>query len=200
MQLWYTRKVWEKLARQDPFWAVLTDPTKSSNRWGNSEFFATGQKTVDIDITAINRSMPNRSTDLALDFGCGVGRLSQGLAAHFKHVDGVDIAQPMIDLAREHNRYGDRVTYHHNPSKDLSLFPDNRFDLVYSVITLQHIPAALIPTYLKEFVRVDFFPTSLDRTSFTISVFLVSSHSMETRSAVFTQKKPDQSRNEHVFA
>ena len=36
----------------------------------------------------------------ALDFGCGIGRLSQALAEHFDQVYGVDISPKMIELAR----------------------------------------------------------------------------------------------------
>lgn len=154
MSLWHTKTVWEKLARQDPYWAVLTDPDKTGNRWEISEFFATGQTTVDQDVISISQTVPGFRADRVLDFGCGVGRLTQGLAQHFQTVDGVDIAGPMIDLARRHNRYPERVNYHLNPASDLRLFPDDHFDLIYSVISLQHIPPPLIKGYLIEFVRV----------------------------------------------
>lgn len=154
MRLWHTKTVWEKLARHDPYWAVLTDPAKKGNRWDLAEFFATGRKTVVLDIAAISAVVPELPRGRVLDFGCGVGRLSQGLAAHFEQVDGVDIAEPMIELAREHNQFKERVTYHLNPKGDLSLFPDDHFQLIYSVISLQHIPSVLIPGYLEEFARV----------------------------------------------
>jgi ubiquinone/menaquinone biosynthesis C-methylase UbiE len=109
---------------------------------------------VDIDIGSMLQSVPGLSKERVLDFGCGVGRLSQGLAKHFRHVDGVDIAKPMIELAQQHNQHGDRVRYHLNSQRDLRLFPNDHFDLIYSVITLQHIPAPLIPDYLQEFARV----------------------------------------------
>jgi 2-polyprenyl-3-methyl-5-hydroxy-6-metoxy-1,4-benzoquinol methylase len=50
----------------------------------------------------------------ALDFGCGVGRLTQALATHYDKVDGVDISWEMINLARRHNQHGDRVKYFAN--------------------------------------------------------------------------------------
>lgn len=154
MRLWHTKTVWEKLARKDPYWAVLTDPDKTENRWEISAFFATGRQTVETDMRMIAAEAPTMRTERVLDFGCGVGRLSQGLATHFDHVDGVDISATMIDLAREHNQHADRVRYHLNAASDLRIFPDHHFDLIYSVITLQHIPAPLIPGYLTEFARV----------------------------------------------
>ena len=47
----------------------------------------------------------------ALDFGCGVGRLTQALARRVARVVGADISPVMIDLARRLNRYPDRAEY-----------------------------------------------------------------------------------------
>lgn len=154
MRLWHNKTVWEKLAREDPYWAVLTDPEKSGNRWDVDEFFATGRITVDDDMAVIREALPGLATCSALDFGCGVGRLTQALGTHFDHVTGVDIAAPMIELANQHNQTPESVEFKLNPASDLSLFPDHSFDLVYSVMTLQHIPPALIPRYIKEFGRI----------------------------------------------
>lgn len=154
MRLWHTKTVWDKLARKDPYWAVLTDPDKTDNRWQIAEFFETGRQTVDIDMAKISQTVPTMRTDRVLNFGCGVGRLTQGLAAHFDRVDGVDIAAPMIERAQTHNQHPDRVNYHLNPTSDLRLFPDDHFDLIYSVISLQHIPSPLISGYLREFARI----------------------------------------------
>ena len=49
------------------------------------------------------RGLP-RARALALDFGCGAGRLSRALAAHFEHVVGVDVSASMIETARALNR------------------------------------------------------------------------------------------------
>ncbi len=154
MRLWHTKTVWEKLARRDPYWAVLTDPSKADNQWKIDEFFATGRADVDVDIAYIRSKVELPENGRVLDFGCGVGRLTQALAGHFTNVHGVDVAEPMIELARTHNQHGDRVSYHHNPVSDLRLFPDDHFDLIYSVITLQHIPPSLIRGYLREFCRI----------------------------------------------
>jgi ubiquinone/menaquinone biosynthesis C-methylase UbiE len=90
----------------------------------------------------------------ALDFGCGVGRLTQALAAHFDHVTGVDVSATMLELARQHNRTGERVHFLRNTQPDLALFPDASFDFVCSLITLQHIPTVHTRTYIREFVRI----------------------------------------------
>lgn len=154
MKLWHTRRNWEKFGRTDPMWAVLTEPGKTGNRWSVDEFFATGRNDVGLAIAEVRRHHPHLQLRRALDFGCGPGRITQGLALHFAEVTGVDISKPMLELARTHNRHGARVTYVHNTRPDLSCFESGRFDFVYSVITLQHIPPEFSRRYIAEFVRV----------------------------------------------
>jgi len=89
-----------------------------------------------------------------LDFGCGVGRLSQALATDFDEVDGVDISESMIQAANGYNKQGGRVRYHLNVSKGLELFPSNTFDFVFTLICLQHIPPNFQLSYIGEFMRV----------------------------------------------
>jgi SAM-dependent methyltransferase len=89
-----------------------------------------------------------------LDFGCGVGRLSQALGARFDAVVGVDVAPSMIDLADRYNQMPEKVSYRLNDRPDLSMFASGSFDLVFSSITLQHMEPALSRQYIAEFVRV----------------------------------------------
>ncbi len=154
MKLWQTRRHWEKFARTDPLWAVLTAPGKEGNRWTVDEFFATGEQDITAVLGAIRTRYPQLTRHRALDFGCGVGRLTQALALEFDRVTGVDIAADMLVHARRHNRRGDRVTYVHNPAADLACFADGSFDLVLSLITLQHIAPAYSRGYIREFVRL----------------------------------------------
>ncbi len=90
----------------------------------------------------------------ALDFGCGVGRLTAALSKHFTTVTGVDISQPMLDRARTLLADQPACTFIRNDRADLSAFADGSFDLVYSSLVLQHMPPDLAAGYLLEFVRV----------------------------------------------
>ena len=90
----------------------------------------------------------------ALDFGCGIGRLTQALAAHFSEIHGVDIAPSMIRAAQRFNCYGERCHYDLNPEGDLRLFPDDYFDFIYSNIVLQHMEPRYSQKYIQEFIRV----------------------------------------------
>jgi ubiquinone/menaquinone biosynthesis C-methylase UbiE len=148
------KKNWNEFGEIDPLWAILTVPDKKGNKWRREEFFQSGVSEIGAVmqyIESLGASMPRRR---ALDFGCGVGRLTQALARYFSHVDGIDIAPSMIALAREYNQHGDRCTYHLNEAPDLKLFADNSFDFIYSNITLQHMEPQYAKKYIKEFIRL----------------------------------------------
>lgn len=153
MKLWQVRRHWDALAKDDPFFAVLTEAQKQGNRWAISEFFATGVAEVARDLDAVRRCDPGLRMRRALDFGCGAGRLTQALARHFERVSGVDISERMVALAREHCR-DPRVGFFQNSRPDLRLFASRSFDLVYSRITLQHLAPRYTRRYLREFMRV----------------------------------------------
>jgi ubiquinone/menaquinone biosynthesis C-methylase UbiE len=96
---------------------------------------------------------PNRAAERALDFGCGLGRLTRALSAYYARVDGVDIARSMIGQAQELNIGYSRCFFTVNERPDLKLFPDDAFDLIYTNLVLQHMPAKLAEGYIREFVR-----------------------------------------------
>ena len=59
---------------------------------------------------------------IALDFGCGIGRLTQSLADYFDKVTGVDIAPAMISLANEYHNNKTRCEYVLHENADPRLF------------------------------------------------------------------------------
>ncbi len=154
MQLEELARSWDQLGRSDPLWAILYDPAKKGNRWSLEEFFATGEATVDQALRHLDALKVEVNLERALDFGCGVGRLTQALARHFNEIDGVDIAPSMVGRAREYNRFGDRCRYHVNSRDDLRMFADGTFDFVFTDIVLQHMPSELMLSYVAEFIRV----------------------------------------------
>jgi ubiquinone/menaquinone biosynthesis C-methylase UbiE len=154
MHLKKTRRNWEKFAERDAFWAVLTRGEKSVSAWNETEFFQTGESDVRAHLEWAATLANLDAQGEALDFGCGVGRLTQALAKHFRAVVGVDIAENMLDLARQHDRCSGRVTYLHNTEPHLRLLADNRFAFVYSLITLQHMEPRYACKYLAEFARI----------------------------------------------
>jgi SAM-dependent methyltransferase len=154
MELKRLRRTWEELARRDAFWAVLTQAEHKDHKWNPEQFFQTGADEIVALMAELERLHLSVRHGDALDFGCGVGRLSQALADHFERVTGVDIAPTMLDLALQHNAHGDKCRFVLNDSDNLQVLASNSFDLVYSRLVLQHMPPAVSAAYLPELVRV----------------------------------------------
>lgn len=147
------RSTWEKLGDDDPCWAILSWRGKRG-KWDLQEFLETGRTEVAalIDRLALTGLTPGEGP--VLDFGCGVGRLTQAFADHFNLVHGVDVASSMVERATALNVHGERVSYHVNQRTDLSMFEDSSFRLVHSHLVLQHIPTQYARVYIREFCRI----------------------------------------------
>ncbi len=154
MNIKQANKNWTELGESDPMWVVLTADDKRGLKWTPEEFFATGRVEIQRVLQTIREAGVTVNQGTALDFGCGLGRLSQALAEHFQHVDGVDVSDSMIRQAQQYNKCMDKVQYHLNVETDLRLFPRNRFDFIYSNIALQHIPTGDQLLYIAEFMDV----------------------------------------------
>jgi SAM-dependent methyltransferase len=104
------------------------------------------------ELDALGLRVPRGS---ALDFGCGVGRLTQALGEHFARVVGLDISAAMVERASAENRHAGRVKYMVNTARrpGLGVLGDARFDLVLSLISLQHNPTRVALAYIADFVR-----------------------------------------------
>jgi SAM-dependent methyltransferase len=150
----HSRQFWDSHAQSDPLWAILSDPARKGRRWDVERFFQSGVDEIFLILHQLRSRGVNVQRRRALDFGCGVGRLSQALAAHFAHIDGVDLSSAMIELARSVNGSGERVVYHANDRPDVHLFADGTFDFVVSSIVLQHIEPSIALGYLAELCRV----------------------------------------------
>jgi SAM-dependent methyltransferase len=145
---------WDRHARHDPLWAILSDPTKTGRRWDLRSFLETGRREVSLLMYQLRALKVDVDRKAALDFGCGVGRLSQPLAAHFQRVVGLDISPEMIRLARDINQFPDRVQYLHNPGPDMARLATDEFTFMYSNVVLQHIEPDTALGYLRELFRV----------------------------------------------
>jgi len=145
---------WTALGEDDPMWVVLTDPDKKGNRWKEEEFFATGRAEIEGMFERLRAVGLSPASGQALDFGCGVGRLTQALVARFDSVDGVDISASMLRHAEKYNRFPGRVTYHLNIRSDLVTFPTGQYDFICTMIALQHTPPRFQRRYLADFLRL----------------------------------------------
>ncbi|MDQ6891791.1 MAG: class I SAM-dependent methyltransferase [Acidobacteriota bacterium] len=154
MELKELQKNWNQFGKQDPLWAIITWDDKKGNKWDPNEFFETGEQEIREVMQYVEKLGLLRQRGRALDFGCGVGRLTQALANYFETVLGIDIAPSMVKLADQYNRFGARCTYRVNAEDNLRSFADQQFDFIYTNIVLQHMRPDYAKSYIKEFLRV----------------------------------------------
>jgi 2-polyprenyl-3-methyl-5-hydroxy-6-metoxy-1,4-benzoquinol methylase len=153
MSLTQSKKHWEDMGHLDPYWAILSEPGTKFGRWNLEQFLETGQSEISSLVNSAKELGLPKEYVSALDFGCGVGRLTQALASHFHSVVGIDISEAMIHRAVTLNP-PENCEFLLNRSESLPFFTD-QFDLVYTVLVLQHVPAReSIKRYVAEFVRV----------------------------------------------
>jgi SAM-dependent methyltransferase len=154
MRLSGLRRHWNEYGRSDPLWAILTAPDKKGNRWSIDEFLQTGRDEIAQLMAYLAERRITVARGRALDFGCGAGRLTHALAAHFENALGLDIAPSMIAKARELHAGLPNVEFRVNSSNRLESIASGAVDLVYTRLVLQHMPPRYIRGYLGEFARV----------------------------------------------
>jgi len=76
MSLAAVRRTFEKLGREDPMYTVLSWKRRRHNRWDPEEFFQTGRREIEGVLRYVDARRLPLARRRALDFGCGVGRLS----------------------------------------------------------------------------------------------------------------------------
>ena len=125
---------WEQLGRNDSYFGVLADPRFRSDvidDAARAEFFASGEAEIDHQLAIQRSRFGPFEPGSALDFGCGVGRLTRALANRTGRAVGVDVSPSMLAEARK----GAHATATFRPD-----LPEGRFDWIVSIIVFQHIP------------------------------------------------------------
>jgi ubiquinone/menaquinone biosynthesis C-methylase UbiE len=145
---------WEEFARSDPLWSILPIPEKKDNRWTVQELFQSGNNEISRILDYISDKKIPVTFGAMLDFGCGVGRLTQACSRHFAKCVGVDISEGMIELAQKFNADNKKCEFMVNNATDLAVFAHDTFDMIYSNIVFQHIPPVYTKAYIKEFLRI----------------------------------------------
>jgi 2-polyprenyl-3-methyl-5-hydroxy-6-metoxy-1,4-benzoquinol methylase len=139
---------WERFAQRNPMWSVLT----GNENWDPDEFFNTGDETV----RQLRANLGGTPGPTALDFGCGVGRLTQALATYFGSVLGVDASPTMIEQARtfaaERLLKPEAVEFNLIAPDPFAL-AGLTYDLWISEITLQHIEEPHQYRYIEQLCR-----------------------------------------------
>lgn len=139
-----TAEVWTTFGEEAPHWSVLVnDEYKPETISQNiNHFYNTGIGDVNFCLNSLRRCGVRADRfERALDFGCGVGRLSLALAEFADQVTSIDVSAGHLKLARERAAQTGVHNVEWVQLKDLrDLGQFENYDLVLSLIVLQHNP------------------------------------------------------------
>lgn len=154
MTLKQLRARWDELARRDAMWAVLTEPGKENGAWNEQEFYKTGEADFGHVLAVLKRYDVDITCEKALDFGCGLGRLTAALATQFNAVDAIDISAEMIARAKRLREWPRSVAFYQSSDTSLHLLGADSYDFILSLIAIQHVPQENALKYIASFCRL----------------------------------------------
>lgn len=145
------RDFWDARAREDAPYFI-----DNRRRYRDRElegFWAGGRTDLDQILAGLGVSVG--PGDIALDIGCGIGRLTRVLAQLAREVYGLDVSAEMLDRARHCNAHLDNVTWIHGDGVSLAPLEAASIDVCVSHVVFQHLPdPRLTYGYVEEIGRV----------------------------------------------
>jgi len=139
---------WDARAREDSRFYIC-----SARDFTEEDFRRSGEEHAALILESVARWLPGR--DGALEIGCGTGRLLGPMARHFPEVIGVDVSGEMVRQGREQLRHLLRIRLEEVDGHGSLPFPDQYFDLCYSMLVFIHLPQKEVARkYIRETFRV----------------------------------------------
>lgn len=139
-----TDKDWEKWGSNNPYFGVLSDPRflGSKIRTDNlqREFYESGKNDIAWVVNRLAGLRGSKKFTHAVDFGCGVGRLTIPLAEYAANVTGLDVSPSVLQQAEQNTPKGLQKNITYAVSNDALAQLPKHYDFVHSYIVLQHIP------------------------------------------------------------
>lgn len=173
-------KQWNSLGESLPHWSVLTnDKYKNPTNTLIQEFYLEGDAELSKILNVMHRlGFDLQSYSTCIEYGCGLGRVTNSLSTLFEQVYAYDISSPHLKIAKKEStiRSSGSISYRHITSlQQLSTFPE--VDFFYTRYVLQHNPPPLMLIILDTLMKslktkgIGFLqvPTYLSNYSFTKS-------------------------------
>ncbi|UQZ91431.1 hypothetical protein C4J81_19225 (plasmid) [Deltaproteobacteria bacterium Smac51] len=156
----HSEEVWSSYGEDEAYWSVRTLPQYAGRNLTKEildEFYFSGEMSVKKLELALRRcnEWENVQQKRCLDFGCGVGRMTVHLSRIFSTVTGMDISRGHLKLAAEIMRKSQISNVElRKVSKLEDLKTSGSFDLIYSLIVLQHNPPPVIARVIDTFFKI----------------------------------------------
>lgn len=80
-----------------------------------------------------------KSDDRVLEIGAGTGRYSHALAREGYEVDAVELVEHNIEIFKQNTQSNEKITIIQGNAMDLSVFPDNKYDITLLLGPLYHL-------------------------------------------------------------
>jgi len=147
---------WEKWGRSDPYYGVTTSSEYlgqhlSDKNW--NEFFQSGVELTKVVFPIIEKHFrENWTPKVAVDFGCGVGRLAIPLAKRCQRVIGIDVSEAMLRETRANAEKTGTANIEFIKGDDGLTLLSKPFDYFQSFHVFQHIPVTRGMRILQQLV------------------------------------------------
>jgi SAM-dependent methyltransferase len=146
-----SERFWDARAREHALFYV--DNRVSYREPDEAAFWAGGEEAVDLLLGSVGVAL--RPSDVVVDLGCGVGRLTRALAGRAAEVIAVDVSSEMLARAQELNAHLSNVRWVHGDGRGLGAVQDGAADALVSHVVFQHIPdPEVVLAYVRELGRV----------------------------------------------
>lgn len=154
-----TALVWSKLGETDAHWSVITRDDFRRAVFGEqaeAAFYETGRH----DYISLSRTFERAGESLervetVFELGCGTGRVTEAFASQKHRVLAVDVSASHLALAAERM---EKIGTNNVELMKMERIEDfeikDSFDLVYSVIVLQHNPPPVAYEILKRLLNL----------------------------------------------
>ena len=147
------RQEWDQRARRDAFHFVETDLETTDP----AVLFEFGEEiaTETIDPILDDWDEYPLADGVALDVGCGIGRITRALGRRFDRAIGVDVSTEMITRARTHHEAHEELEFHATDGVSFPQVAADSVDFVFSYLVIEHFPRErVLARNLAEISRV----------------------------------------------